>query len=136
MTASLAEALTRVLRTGPPLRLALWFGSGARGALRPDSDLDIAIAPCEALSLADELALQRDLEAATGRDVDLVRLDRADMLLRHRIARDGQVLLEQPGELTRFRAHAWTEWWDFAPTYEHAARCFRRRLVRIAKERM
>jgi predicted nucleotidyltransferase len=135
MVDSPSDILARELSVGPPLRLAVWFGSGARGELRPDSDLDVAVVPEGELSLHEEVVLQRRLEVATGRDVDLVRLDRADTLLRHRVARDGRLLVEKAGELTRFRARALSEWFDFAPTYERAARCFRRRLMAIGKDR-
>jgi predicted nucleotidyltransferase len=79
----LVDRIRRALAVDPPLRLAILFGSGARGALRPDSDVDVGIIPCDAdLSLRDELDLQARLARACARDVDLVRLDRAPTRLR------------------------------------------------------
>jgi predicted nucleotidyltransferase len=125
--------LERALRSGPPLRLALLFGSAARGSLRPDSDIDVGIVPVDPeLTLADEIRLQRDLEKACGRDVDLVRLDRASTFLLGEVARDGRLVLERaPGEFVRFRARALGEWLDFAPAFERTAERFRQRLIEL-----
>ncbi len=116
---------------GTRLRLAVLFGSGARDALRAESDVDIAFVPLDpAMTLADELGLQAALERAAGRTVDLIRLDRASTLLRWRVAREGVPLLTHaPGDWTRFVAQAGIEHGDFAPTYAHAAERLRRRIA-------
>lgn len=125
----LAALAIPVLR-GAPLRLAILFGSAARGRLRADSDLDIAFLPTRDLALAEELALQAALERATGRTVDLVNLDRADPLLRFEIARHGRVLISEPAsESTRFIAAAGIEHADLAPLIADAAERYRRRLA-------
>lgn len=120
-----------MLRSGPPLRLALLFGSAARGELRDDSDLDIGIVPQDAdLTLADEVELQRRLEQASGRAVDLLRLDRANTFLLGQVARDAQPLVEaRPGAFVRFRVRALSEWLDFKPDFDRAATVFRQRLM-------
>lgn len=76
------------------VELAVLFGSHARGAARPGSDVDVAIrlsddSPEETRGV--ELALGR----AAGRDVDVVPLDASPPLLRFEIAREGKVLLER-----------------------------------------
>lgn len=128
---SLIPALKRALEEGPPLRLALLFGSAARDALRPDSDVDIAILPANpSLSLQDELDLQARLAKAAQREVDLVRLDRASPLLRWRAAKEGVVLLAEPArELVRFRARAGIEHADLEPQMARARELLRRRLA-------
>ena len=108
---SLAEAL----ESWPGLRLAVLFGSAARGESGPESDLDVGVlfdpGPDRAAAL--EVALAR----AASRRVDLVRLETAPPLLRFEIARDGRVLLERsPHAWADFRARAMTDWWDWAPT--------------------
>lgn len=125
------DELVRTLRGGPPLRLAVLFGSGARGTMHAGSDLDIGIVPTSAgLSWAAETGLQADLAHACGRDVDVVRLDEATTLLRGQVARDGRPLLEStPGEFTRFRVAALIEYLDFLPAYDAAAECFRQSLL-------
>jgi predicted nucleotidyltransferase len=83
-----------------PLRLAVLFGSAARGDRTP-RDVDIALLGDEALDLiALTNALTRRLRS---QDVDLVDLRRADPLLQALIARDGVVLHErEPHEFDRF----------------------------------
>ena len=129
---SLVARALPVLRAAP-LRLAVLFGSAARGRLRPDSDLDIGFLPTRDLPLADELALQASLERATGRTVDLVDLDRADVLLRFEIARYGRVLVSEPAsEATRFVAVAGIEHAELAPLIADAAERYRRRLATVS----
>jgi predicted nucleotidyltransferase len=126
----LMAEIARIIEAGPPLRLAILFGSAARGRLRADSDLDIAVLPEDAsLPLRAELELQAALTRATGREVDLVRLDHAPTLLRWEIARNGRVLASHPpAEQIRFLSAAASEHADFAPDAERAARLFRRHL--------
>lgn len=130
----LLDAARSVVAQGPPLLLAAIFGSAARGALRPDSDLDVAIVPVDAdLPLAAELDLQAALSRATGREVDLVRLDRAPTLVRWQVARGGVVVFEKTdGEWPRFVAAAAIEHADFAESLAPAAELYRRRLAESA----
>ncbi len=121
----------RSILEGGGLRLAVLFGSGARDALREDSDIDVGILPRDvAITLDEELALQASLELATGRTVDLIRLDRASTILKWRVAREGIALLaDPPHEWPRFRARAGIEHGDFAPLYARTAERFRRKLA-------
>ena len=123
-----------VLEAGAPLRLAVLFGSFAKQRARVDSDLDIAILPRdESLSLHAELDLAGQLSARTGREIDLVRLDRATALLRWEIAKYGILLVAEPtGEWLRFRVAASSEHADMADDLDRAARLFRRRIAGTA----
>jgi predicted nucleotidyltransferase len=125
------ERLIAALQSGPALRLAMLFGSAAQGGLRAESDVDVAILPVDpALSLADELDLQVSLTRVCGRDVDLVRLDRASTLVRWQIAQHGKLLLQSSSfEAARFVASAASEYLDFAPSFTRAAERFRLRLA-------
>ena len=128
--------IVAALKAGPPLRLAMMFGSMASGTGREDSDLDLAIAPMDPdLSLADELDLQRRLTEVSGRDVDLVRLDRASCLVRWQVARHGRVLREAgPFEAARVVASAASDYLDFEPGFARAAALFQQRLAREVKK--
>jgi uncharacterized protein len=109
------RSLLEVLESWPGVRLAVLFGSAARGESGPDSDLDVGVLfePGRENTAGLEVALAR----ATGRRLDLVGLDAAPPLLRFEIARDGRVLLERaPHAWADFRARAMTDWWDWAPT--------------------
>lgn len=131
----LEQRLRSVLAGGPPLRLALLFGSAATGRMHALSDVDLAILPADpAASLMDELALQARLERACGRKVDLVRLDHASTLLRWQVARDGRVLHAEPAsEAARFRARAASEYGDFYPALVRASHLFAQRLAERTK---
>lgn len=127
---ALTERLRAALRGGPSLRLAILFGSSARGTRHAHSDVDVAILPADlALSLADESDLQLALERACGHAVDLVRLDHAPLLLRWRIASEGVLLVGDHVTWTRFAATTASEHADFAPALARAAALFRERLA-------
>ena len=128
---TIIDDLYRALDPGPPLRLAVLFGSGARGGLRADSDLDVGIVPRDPdLPLTVELDLQARLERASLRHVDLVRLDRASTLLRWEAARHAVLILaDPPREFSRFVADAALEHADFMSAFGPAAELFRRRLL-------
>jgi uncharacterized protein len=125
------DVVAATLRSGPPLRLAMLFGSMAKGTPRSDSDIDIGIVPEDPeLPLVEELTLQTELGRVCGRQVDLVRLDRASTILRWQVVRYGRPLVE--GErfaAARFVAEVTAEYLDFAPAFEHAAESFRRVLT-------
>lgn len=128
---ALEDRVRGVLAAGPSLRLAILFGSCARGSLRPDSDVDVGIIPRDpGLPLARELDLQARLEGACERPVDLVRLDRASTLLRWEAARHAVFLLaDPPHELPRFVASAALEHADLMIVLGPAAERFRQRLL-------
>ena len=109
------ENLTRVLEQVPRVRLAVLFGSAAKGTGRSDSDIDVGVSLERGSDLSPTLGVA--LERAAGRPVDLVWLDTAPPLLRFEIARNGLVLVQRdPYTWAEFRAHAMIDWWDWAPT--------------------
>ncbi|HEX4515709.1 MAG TPA: nucleotidyltransferase domain-containing protein [Polyangiaceae bacterium] len=106
--------LREILGRHPEVDLAILFGSAAKGALRKDSDVDLALRAT--LGREARNAMLAEIERALGRTLDVVDIDAAPPLLRFEIARDGVVLLERtPGALTVFRARAYVDWFDFAP---------------------
>jgi predicted nucleotidyltransferase len=127
----LTDRIREVLAAGPPVRLAILFGSWARDRAHADSDIDVGIVPDDpALPLATELDLQARLEAACGRPVDVVRLDRASTLLRWEAARTAVLITATaPHELPRFMAAAGIEHADLMTTLGPAAERFRRRVA-------
>jgi predicted nucleotidyltransferase len=136
-SAAILATARAALAARDDLRLAIVFGSVAKGRARPDSDLDVAILPANAdMSLAAELDLAADLSRATGREVDLVRLDLADPLTRFTVARDGVVVVANPRSAwTRFAVAAAREYHDLAPLLASAGELFRRRLLRDEEDR-
>jgi len=109
------ERLTRALAEMPTVRLAVLFGSAAKGTRGSDSDIDIGVSISRDAERSS--AVQVALERAAGRPVDLVWLDGAPPLLRFEISRSGVVLVERDAHgWAEFRAHAMIDWWDWAPT--------------------
>jgi predicted nucleotidyltransferase len=101
----LQARLRAVLQQFAGVRLALLFGSQARGHANPASDVDVAVlAPRE-----DLLALASALSDACGREVDVVRLQDPGVPLLEEILRDGKLLHEgEPGAYATWRARALT----------------------------
>jgi predicted nucleotidyltransferase len=129
---ALLERIQGALRAGPPLRLAVLFGSRTTEVARADSDFDIGIVPTHAgLTLHAELALAEALSGASLHEVDLVRLDVDNPLLGREVAKSGLCLYEaSPGVFSAYRARARSCWIDFEEAIApHRAR-FLARLAR------
>ena len=128
---SLLEKLRAAVAGGPPLRLAVLFGSRATGKAAAGSDVDIGILPAdERMPIGEELAFASALSAVTGTEVDLVRLDHAPPLLGCEIARAGVCVFEAvPGAFAAWRAAAMSEWIDFDEMIAPHRERFLRRLA-------
>lgn len=118
------DELRRALEAEADVVYALIFGSAARGPLRPDSDVDVAIelragAGRDVAALG---ALVSRLESAARRPVDLVLLDEAPAPLAYRVFRDGRLLFERDHAALRARkARAVIEYLDFRLIEERCA---------------
>lgn len=88
------QALAEVLASFPELRLAVLFGSEARGTARRDSDVDVAVqAPPASLG-----KIAAALSSRLGTEVDVVRLETASIPLLEALISDGIVVHEaEPG---------------------------------------
>ena len=101
----LLSALRTALRTEPNVRFALLFGSAARGTGAPGSDVDVLVTLRDG-RLERIVELSGKLTAATGRQVDVVRLEDAQTepsFLADVIA-DGRVLVDREGLWPRLRS--------------------------------
>ena len=88
------EVMAEVLAAFPEVRLALLFGSEARGTARGDSDVDVAV-DASPTSLGQVAAA---LSSRLGAEVDVVRLDTASIPLLEALIAEGIVLHEsKPG---------------------------------------
>lgn len=118
------DDLRAALQDEPDIAYALLFGSGGRGTLRPGSDADVAIElrPGAARDTAALGRLASRLEAAAGRQVDLVLLDEAPAPLAYRVFRDGQMILERDhAVLVRRKVRAILDYLDFKPVEDRCA---------------
>lgn len=66
--------IQQVLNRHGGIRLAILFGSLAKGRATPESDLDLAVLMDAPLSAETKMALIGDLSQAMGRPVDLIDL--------------------------------------------------------------
>lgn len=98
----LLSGLRAALRTEPNVRLAVVYGSAARGDDTPESDVDLLVSlQKDAPDAAVRLAVR--LESALGREVDVARLNR--------VSRTAPLLLLQAldeGRVVIDRDHEWS----------------------------
>ena len=137
---SLRDRLAHALSGDSTVRLAWLHGSRARGAARRESDIDVAVLlddECAATPSAVKDSIWR-LAGALGREVpsdrlDLVLLNDAPALLRHRVIRDGVALFARSdAERVRFVLRTIREYQDMEPRLrEHT----RRRVERLKERR-
>jgi len=129
---ALLETLRAVLEQYPDVELAVLFGSRAGLSAHAGSDVDVAIlpGPGKDLSLAEELRMVHALSLATRCEVDLVRLDSANPLVRREVARQGRPIIEgSRGAWARFAANALLEYLDLEPLLEAGRRRYARRVA-------
>lgn len=126
-TAELIEGIRAALAGRSDVRLALLFGSRARGDHRPDSDVDIAvIAPG-----LDPTELSAELSTALGLEVDVVPLVDPPIPLQERLVQEAQVVHEgQPGAGASWRTATLLALEIDGPWYRRMRDAF---LARVAK---
>lgn len=108
------DELRTALLDVPQVRLAVLFGSSARGTATATSDIDLGVMLTAEPAEANEA--YRALRRIAGSRLDVTDLRSAPPLLRFEIAKDGVLLAErEPGAWADFKAHAMIDWWDFAP---------------------
>lgn len=126
MNQAVAEALRRALASRDEVRLAILFGSTARGTDRTASDVDVAV-----LGRAlDPLALARDLSRAIGREAQVVDLDAVGYPMLQAIVRDGIVVAEhERGSAARWRSRALVDLENDRPWFERMRDAYLGRLA-------
>ena len=95
--------------------VAFAFGSQVDGYATPRSDVDVAVLFDEELALREQLALQVKIAEILGKDVDLVSINDAPLLLRRRVLQ-GQLLFERdPIAVANLVENTLRRYRDFAP---------------------
>jgi uncharacterized protein len=113
---------------------AMLIGSQARGNPGPLSDIDIGVWHEPALDPSGRLRLQLDLVQAASKalrtdEVDIVMLNRAPPLLRHRAIRDSKRLIERNPRLrVRFETRSLIDYLDTEPLRVERSRGLRKRI--------
>ena len=85
------EPICRVAELHPEVRAVYIFGSQSRGVARPDSDVDLGVLYRSRQALSATLQLERELEQAVGRKIDLIDASRAGAFLALDIVRGERV---------------------------------------------
>ena len=117
----LLARLARALSPREEILEAYLFGSRARGQARRDSDVDVAVYVDETRARDGvwgyRAELTTDLMVALGtNDVDVVVLNRASIVLYHRVLRDGVRVFSRDLRATTTRAgQALSRYFDFLP---------------------
>jgi predicted nucleotidyltransferase len=102
----LLATLRRALRTEPNVRLAVLYGSTARGDDDDESDADVLVSFAADRDGA-SITLAVRLERALGREVDVARLNRVDSsapLLLLQALDEGRVIFDRDDEWQRLQA--------------------------------
>jgi uncharacterized protein len=133
LDAEATERLARMLdREG--VVAAMVIGSQARAKARPLSDIDIGVWHEPGLDSAERLALQLGLAAAAKEalgteEVDIVLLNRATPLMRHRAVRDARRLVERDSRArVQLESRAILDYLDTKPLRAELARGMRHRI--------
>lgn len=117
------DAVRRVLAGEADVRWAYVFGSVTR---RDEfRDVDVAIMPADTMAQGAVAwgGLIARLEAATGRDVDLVDLQQPDLPLVGPMLTERVVVLDREPQARRtWEADTTSRWLDFKPSYEEFLR--------------
>jgi predicted nucleotidyltransferase len=114
---------------------AYLFGSHGRGSPGPLSDFDIAVLHAPGLPPSGAFALRLDLARAAGEalatgEVDVVLVNEASPLLRHRVVRDGLLLIDNdPPTRITFQANALRDYLDTQSLRDQLRRGLRHRLA-------
>lgn len=132
-----AEAIARLTAAldRPEVIAAFLIGSQARGSAGPLSDVDVAILHVRGLGSRERLDLRLALAASAGDalgtpEVDIVLLNGAPPLLRHRALRDGILLLDHdPKERIAFQVRTLNDFVDTEPLRQLVARRLRKSIA-------
>ncbi|MYN64636.1 MAG: nucleotidyltransferase domain-containing protein [Acidobacteria bacterium] len=132
----IGDDLARGMSMEPTVRLAWLFGSRVRGTARAESDIDVAVLVDDACAagpgaLKDSYFRVIGVLGRTVRSdlIDLVILNHAPPLLRHRVVRDGVLLYAcSDAERVRFVRSTLREYLDMEPWFREQTRLLIRRL--------
>lgn len=105
-------SLIDYIRKAIPGLVALYrFGSMERGVVRPESDIDLAVLPREALPELHRFELAQELAIQLHRDVDLINLRSASTVMRMQVLSTGSCLTSENEQARReFEMYAYSDY--------------------------
>ena len=125
----LIARLRPLLDARDDVRFAVLFGSAATRGPEHARDIDVAVSFTQTPTWAELARLAADLEALTGRDVDLVDVDQATTLLRWEVVKAARpIVVHQRQAWIELLARVPIEHADLRPYFERESRGLRRAL--------
>jgi predicted nucleotidyltransferase len=124
----LIEGMRPLFVREPHLAAGWLFGSAARGELRDDSDIDVAVLFVPGSSRSERTAVIADLasrlEAVVApRSLDLIDLEQQGSVFVHRVLSEGKrIVVNDEERRVDFESDALVRYLDFKPTWDIAAR--------------
>jgi predicted nucleotidyltransferase len=109
------STVRRIASEHPAVRAVYVYGSQAWGQAREDSDVDLGVLYRSPQPLETTLRLQGEMEAATGRVVDLVDVARAGAFLALEIVRGERIVSDEEPETDRFELYVLRRAGDLLP---------------------
>jgi predicted nucleotidyltransferase len=132
-SARILQTVAEVLAGSPEIHTAVVYGSAATGRLRPDSDVDVAVAGAGELSVDERYALHDKIARALGREVDLRDLTRLHGLILTQVLAKGRIVLKKNrGYLERRMAESVAYAQDIQPIIDRGRR---RRIEEFIRDR-
>lgn len=95
----IGKILKRIFLPDPTIILAILYGSAAEGRVRPDSDVDVAVARKRPMGFEERLAIYETIGKHVKKSVDVVDLREAGDFFLSQILRTGKVLVCRDPEL-------------------------------------
>lgn len=118
------------LADDPELLLAIVFGSAARGDLRPDSDMDVAVYPRQSMGSCTRQRIADKIAEETGRSVDLIDLSTTNGTLLRHILHTGVVIFNKDDSLLGALSEKLLVWQeDFEPLLNRILRARMQRFI-------
>ena len=110
------QCIKNILFSNQAIRFAYIFGSYAKGTMRKDSDVDLALFLSEDFSTEEYLDLKMQLMECSHREMDLVVLNDAPTLLKYEVSQHHVLLFARDqGEEIEFRIRTLFEYEDMKP---------------------
>lgn len=120
---TLITRISELLAGEADIVVDIGFGSIARGELRPDSDIDIAVLARTVLTSARRRELIEMLAEASGRSVDLIDLRTAGVVVTRAALSEGERLVcKDENEYVRLVSRMLVDVADFLPYRERMLR--------------
>ena len=127
--------LADVFKKYPRVQAVYLFGSAAGGRMHPESDLDLALAGSPDLR-AQKLDILADLARTGFTEVDLVILDKADIVLRFEAVRLNRLVYRAEGfDAGGFYSLILRQYFDFLPYLKTQREAYKQRILHDGQSR-